>query len=205
LFQEVPQAVALVPILERAQRLGFLGREPVENHIAHALRYRVPAVGQSAKAMDIGSGGGVPGLVLAVLLPHIQWTFLDAMAKRCQFLRESIVELDLSDRVEVVEGRAEELGRLPQFRLQFDVVTARSFGAPAVLAECASPFLRVGGHVVVSEPPTNEDRWPSAGLAQLGLTRLPYEDPSVAILFHDRACDERFPRRTGVPAKRPIF
>lgn len=205
LVLEVPEAAVLVPILERAQQLGFLGREPVENHLSHAMRYRVPAVEQSSMAMDIGSGGGVPGLVLAVLLPHVRWAFLDAMAKRCAFLRESVAALGLGARVEIVEGRAEELGRLPQFRGSFDVVTARSFGAPAVLAECAAPFLRVGGAVVVSEPPSPDDRWPAEGLAQLHLVRLPYADDSVAILEQVELCDDRYPRRVGVPSKRPLF
>lgn len=195
----------LVPILERAQRLGFLGPEPVSNHVEHALRYRVPVVESAGLAMDIGSGGGVPGLVLAVLLPHVRWVFLDAMAKRCAFLAESVAELGLGSRVEIEEGRAEELGRLPRLRSQFDVVTARSFGAPAVLAECASPFLRLGGHIVVSEPPDGSDRWTDEGLAILGLRRLPYEDSSVAVLEQFLELDDRYPRRVGMPAKRPLF
>jgi 16S rRNA (guanine527-N7)-methyltransferase len=195
----------LVPILERAQRLGFLGREPVENHIAHALRYRVPMVESSSRALDIGSGGGVPGLVLAVLLPRVEWSFLDAMAKRCAFLRESVVELGLEDRVSVLEGRAEELGRLPRLRSSFDVVTARSFGAPAVLAECAAPFLRVGGFVVVSEPPGSAERWDSPLLSVLGLQRAEFHGASIAVLQQVEACGDRYPRRTGVPAKRPLF
>jgi 16S rRNA (guanine527-N7)-methyltransferase len=201
----VPEAAVLVPVLERAQRLGFLGREPVENHIAHAMRFRVPALEQSSLALDIGSGGGVPGLVLAVLAPHVQWRFLDAMAKRCAFLRECVVELGLGARAEVLEGRAEELGRADELRGQFDVVTARSFGAPAVLAECAAPFLRLDGHLVVSEPPDVGDRWPSEGLSKLGLRRVLLADPSIALLRQVSSLEDRFPRRVGLPAKRPLF
>jgi 16S rRNA (guanine527-N7)-methyltransferase len=155
--------------------------------------------------MDIGSGGGVPGVVLAVLLPRLRWVFLDAMAKRCAFLREVVEELGLAQRVDVAEGRAEELGRLDDYRSMFDVVTARSFGAPSVLAECAAPFLKLGGCIVVSEPPSTEDRWPIAGLDLLGLRRQVGEDDSVAILELHRRLDDRFPRRVGMPAKRPLF
>lgn len=199
------ELLALVPILERAQQLGFLGREPVENHLAHARRYGIPTVAMSATAMDIGSGGGIPGLALALLYPTISWTLLDVMAKRCVFLRESVARLELQDRVVVLEGRAEELGRLPQFRFGFDVITARAFGAPAVVAECASPFLRVGGSLVVSEPPENRHRWPADGLALLGLRLVISDDPSLAILRQVEQCPEKYPRRVGLPSKRPLF
>lgn len=154
--------------------------------------------------MDIGSGGGVPGLALALLYPTVMWTLLDAMAKRCAFLREAVAELELSS-VSVLEGRAEELGRLPHFRGSFDVVTARSFGAPAVLVECASPFLRVGGHIVVSEPPDSGDRWPDVGLSLVGLSKVTPPWPSIAVLRQSSLCGDAYPRRAGLPAKRPLF
>lgn len=195
----------LVPILERARQFGFLGQEPVVNHIDHARRYCVPEVASSSRALDLGSGGGLPGLVLALHYPAISWVLMDAMAKRCAFLRGAVDELGLGDRVSVAEGRAEELGRLPQLRSSFDVVTARSFGAPAVLAECASPFLKVGGHIVVSEPPAGDIRWPTDGLGELGLQKVSEKGSPVAVLRQVTLCSDRFPRRVGVPAKRPLF
>lgn len=111
--------------------------------------------------------------------------------------------------------RAEEAGRDPELRATFDLVTARGFGPPAVVAECAAPFLRPGGLLVVSEPPAGEAaRWPAAGLAPLGLEPV---GPPLTLevgsgqtgtyqVLHQRiACPERWPRRTGIPAKRPLF
>jgi len=92
------------------------------------------------------------------------------------------------------------------------VVTARSFGPPAVVAECAAPLLRTGGWLVVSEPPDQSDeeaarRWPAEPLAQLGLR--PGERLQAAfdyrVLSQAEPCPERFPRRNGVPARRPLF
>ena len=93
----------------------------------------------------------------------------------------------------------------------FEVVVARSFGAPAVTAECSAPFLATGGIIVVSEPPdTNQgERWPVEGLGELGLR------PAGSFRFRDRfsyqilekiaETPERYPRRVGIPAKRPLF
>lgn len=133
---------------------------------------------------------------------------LDSQVRRTDFLHRAIDRLDLADRVTVIRARAEEAGRSPALRGGFDLVVARSFGPPPVTAECAAPFLRVGGRLVVSEPPTREpSRWPADGLAPLGLrvaTWSPGPGAWVA-LTQMTPCPDRFPRRTGVPAKRPLY
>jgi 16S rRNA (guanine527-N7)-methyltransferase len=145
----------------------------------------------------------VPGLVLALRWPASTWTLVDAMERRCRFLSEAIEELGLASRVQVVQGRAEELGREPSLRGRFDVVTARSFGPPAVTAECAAPFLAAGGRLLVSEPPTEAVRWPDE-VALLGLA-VGARRGSIQVLIQTTLCPDRYPRRTGVPAKRPLF
>lgn len=117
--------------------------------------------------------------------------------------------LGLEARVAVVEARAEEAGRDPALRATFDLAVARAFGAPAVTAECGAPFLRVGGRLAVSEPPAPAAaRWPLSGLGQLGLSAAPpiaVGTVHLQVLEQRRPCPERFPRRTGVPSKRPLF
>jgi 16S rRNA (guanine527-N7)-methyltransferase len=159
------------------------------------------------RILDLGSGGGLPGLPLALAQPGTSWILLDGSTRRSEFLAEAVKELDLNDRVQVVAQRAEEAGRGP-LRGTVDLVFARSFGRPAVTAECGSPFLMVGGRMVVGEPPeASPDRWDDDGLAHLGLSLGPRQTtPSaVQLLLQDRPCPDRFPRRTGVPAKRPLF
>ena len=95
----------------------------------------------------------------------------------------------------------------------FDGALARSFGRPAVVAECAAPLLRVGGWLVVSEPPRTDaetdpgSRWPATELLQFGLepAELIHEDFEYRTLRQASPCPDRFPRRNGVPAKRPLF
>lgn len=161
------------------------------------------------RAADLGSGGGVPGLPLAVHFANCRWTLVESGARRAAFLREAVAALDLGGRVAVAEARAEVVGRGPEWRATFDLVVARGFGPPAVVAECAAPLLRVGGRAVVSEPPGGDpDRWPGDGLDVLGMTA----GPSVAaahatyqVLLQARPCPDRFPRPVGRPAKRPLF
>jgi 16S rRNA (guanine527-N7)-methyltransferase len=147
----------------------------------------------------------VPGLVLALGWPSSRWVLLDAGARRTAFLESAVGELDLAERVMVVADRAELAARDDALRGVFDLVVARSFGAPAVTAECAAGFLGVGGHLVVSEPPTEtSERWPAAGLAELGLRDQGRYGP-VRVLEQIEMVSDRFPRRVGIPTKRPLW
>ena len=92
------------------------------------------------------------------------------------------------------------------------MIVSRSFGAPPVVVECAAPLLRVGGRLVVSEPPRASEpvqggRWPAKGVAMVGM-EVESElsgPPALTVLRQLRACPARYPRRVGIPAKRPLF
>ncbi len=186
----------------------------LEDQLTHAEGFAA-AAGEhhalSGRWLDLGSGGGVPGLVLAVRLPAVPFTLVDAQLRRTQFLASSVLDLGVGDRVEIVRSRAETLGRDPAHRGTYSVVTSRSFGPAAVTAECAAPLLSVGGLLVVSEPPEGEPaaRWPAGQLAELGLEpvcRTRFADRfSYQVLLQAEVCPERYPRRVGVPTKRPLF
>lgn len=197
---------ALDAVLERSRALGFLGPGAIAEQRRHAEAFAALLPDDPAVAVDLGSGGGLPGLVLAEALPRTHWVLLDAMSKRTAFLSEVVQELGWQDRVEVVTGRAEELAG--DRRGTADVVVARGFGPPAVTAECGAPLLRAGGILVVSEPPgSTGTRWPAEGLAELGLTldTVVAGPPAFARFRATAVCPARYPRRTGVPAKRPLF
>lgn len=199
---------SLEAVLAEAQRRGFVGPGPIEPHLAHARRFLDALVGEPLeRVLDLGSGAGLPGLVLALELPAVTWVLLDANQRRAAFLRDAVARLGLGDRVVVWEERAELAGRAEDLRGRLDAVVARSFGAPAVVAECGAPFLRPGGVLVVSEPPDGDPaaRWPDAGLTTVGLARDPAAPTGVVRLRQLTPCPDRFPRRVGVPAKRHLF
>jgi len=192
-------------VLERARTLGVLGPGPVSDHVVHSEVFLEALRGRDGSVVDLGSGAGVPGLIIACARPDLTVTLIDSRMRRAALLEEAVEALALGDRVRVLGGRAEDLGRDPELRGQFDVATARSFGSPPVVAECGAPFLRVGGHLIVSEPPQTSPRWPADGLALVGLRPVPWEDRAVAVMEQVELCPEGFPRRNGLPAKRPLF
>jgi 16S rRNA (guanine527-N7)-methyltransferase len=200
------------PVLERSRALGFLGPGPVAAHVEHSLAIADLIGDPPSSFLDLGSGGGVPGLVLALRWERASGVLLDAMERRTTFLREAVADLGLEHRVSVVEGRAEMLAREPSLRGAFPLVVARGFAPPPVVAECAAGFLEPGGYLVVTEPPDEgEDassRWSAEALAQLGMVfegvqRSP--GTGIASLLMVDSADERWPRRVGIPAKRPLW
>lgn len=195
----------LLDQLERARELGFLGPGPVADHIQHASGYLVALEGISGTVVDLGSGGGVPGLIIGVARSGLSLVLVEAGTRRCRFLEAAVAALDLD--ASVVEGRAEVVGR-GELRGRAQAVVARSFGSPAATAECAAPLLGPGGLLVVSEPPEpSPDRWPAAGLSQLGLVLGPRSagSPVMQSLYQRSPCPPTYPRRDGLPAKRPLF
>ena len=153
--------------------------------------------------------------MLATIFELASVVLLDAQRRRCEFLEEAVAGLDLGDRCRIAVGRAEELARDRSLRGGFDLVTARSFGPPATTAECAVGFLAPGGQLVVTEPPLGSlraidgsGRWPSEGLSSLGFgsAELLYRGETTAarITLIDPV-SEQWPRRVGVPSKRPLW
>jgi 16S rRNA (guanine527-N7)-methyltransferase len=205
------EAGPLVEVLDEARRLGFLGPGPVEDHLQHSLGFvSAGTLGAHGVVIDLGSGGGVPGLVLALAWPESSVMLLDANERRTGFLLDAVERLGLaSPRVEVVRDRAEVTGRQHRWRGRADLVVARAFGPPAVVAECAAPLLAQDGRLVVSEPPEGgHQRWPQEGLSILGLAAgAPerHEGRWYRVLAQRAPCPDRFPRRAGVPRKRPLF
>lgn len=200
--------MTLSEVLKEARELGLLGKGPIEAHVSHAEGFARAFIERPSRVLDLGSGGGIPGLVLARAWVGSNFTLLDSTRRSSEFLSLAVDRLGIDDRVAVLTGRAEILGRDQRLRGYFDAVVARSFGPPAVVSECASPFLEPGGLLVVSEPPDElAGRWPAGPLGSLGLA----DDgamsgyPRLRRLLQIEPCPDRFPRRTGVPAKRPLW
>lgn len=155
-------------MLEESQRLGFLGERDITDVIEHARSFVAALDGVSGTVIDLGSGGGIPGVVIAHDRPDLRLILIDRRAKRTDFLDRMIRRLDWSDRVSVVCADVEEFIDVAP---GIDVAVARGFGPPISTLTLAARLVRPGGRVIISEPP-NGERWPENVVSELGVSRL---------------------------------
>ncbi|MEX2626791.1 MAG: RsmG family class I SAM-dependent methyltransferase [Ilumatobacteraceae bacterium] len=158
----------LLETLRLAQRLGVLGPVGVDDVVAHG-RWYVSALAETrGRVVDLGSGAGVPGLVIARARTDLRVTLVDRRSKRTDLLERAVRRLGLDDRVEV---RCEDVTRtIERDAAGFDAVTARLFGPAAWALEVGARLRAPGGIVVISEPPDG-DRWDPAVVAGHGVRR----------------------------------
>ena len=161
---------ALLAALADIRRRGAIGESSLDAAIEHADQFVAALPTEVQRLADLGSGGGLPGLVIAVRRPALAITFVERRRSRADLLQRAVRALRL-EQVVVFSGDVRDLAAT-QAR-SFDVVTARSFAAAPVTARWAGELLITGGVLVVSEPPTPDDeRWPPSVLAAAGLTDL---------------------------------
>lgn len=170
----------------------------------------LPAPG--GRVIDIGTGGGVPGLVLAVARPDLQFTLTDSASRKTAWVQECVQALGL-DNVQVRTARLELLGREPETREQYDAVTAKALATLAVLLELALPLLKVGGTLIAYKGPAFDGEVSSAKKALKLLHaqvvrrreyRLGDKSYLIAEVVKNAATPNRYPRRDGVPQKTPL-
>lgn len=191
--------------------------EAAEKHyldslLALPLLERLAASG--AQLADLGSGGGFPGLPLAICRPDINFTLIEATGKKCDFLEHCASELGLNN-VTVLKLRAEEAGREPDLRQSFDIVTARALAPLNVLLEYGLPLLKVGGRLLAYKGANVRQELEEAAhaLAELGGEALElhqYRLPNsgemrlIAEIEMVKKIGQKYPRRPGMPSKRPL-
>ena len=163
---------------------------------------------------DVGSGAGFPGVPVKILFPDIRLTLIDSTAKRTRFLNALVNALGLEG-VNVHTGRSEELGHDATLREAFDMVVSRGVAALRVLAEYTLPFCRVGGQVVLQKKGDVKQElaeathaWDELGGGLIDVRPVPpdvLEGERVLVVVEKVApTPDKYPRRAGVPAKRPL-
>ena len=163
--------------------------------------------------IDIGSGGGLPGIPLAITQPHLKITLLETTGKKARYLQEVADQLGLSN-VTVVNDRAETAAHEPDKREQFDLATARAVGPLPVLLEFTMPFVRIGGAVLAIKGSKAEEELKEASHALevfrageiMLLETLPgLDDESVIIRIEkEKKTFKMYPRLPGIPKKEPL-
>lgn len=164
--------------------------------------------------IDVGSGAGFPGLPLKIILPDMQLTLLESVAKKTAFLEHLVASLNLHG-VTILVARAEEAGRQPDHREHYDVAVARAVAALRIASEYTLPFVKLGGLVILQKghyPAEEIAEMPNA-LGILGgklVQVLPVTVPNLeaarhlVVLQKRKPTPQQYPRRPGLPAKKPI-
>lgn len=175
---------ALAEALASSQRLGMLGDRPIAEVIEHAEAFVDALADTHGVVLDLGSGGGVPGLVIAARRPDLHVVLIDRRTTRTDHLRRLVARLSWRDRVEVITADTRDLpGKLPSA----DAAVARGFGPPESTLRAAASLVRPGGVLVVSEPPDPDpNRWRPELLESIGWEQTPSPNPRVAT-FHRRS------------------
>ncbi len=192
---------------ERAQAVHYLDSLSV-------LAVVPPALLRSGRLADVGSGAGLPGLALRIAVPSLRVTLVEATGKKADFLRGLPEALGLCG-IEVRSCRAETLGRDPEAREAFDFVTARGVAKMNTLAELTLPLCRIGGVVVAHKGAGAEAdaveaetaiRTLGGALREIRWVDVPGLDRRHALVVLDKVAPtpHRYPRRPGIPGKRPL-
>ena len=157
----------LLATLREGQRIGAIGPLAIDEAVEHSMRFVDALAEQAASVIDLGSGGGLPGLVIGWCRPDLSVTLVDRRSKRTDFLRRAVQRLRLDEHTVVITADVEDLGRLGTHAKAYDTVTARSFGPPDLTVRLALSLLAVGGEILVSDPP-GPARWPAVLASDLG-------------------------------------
>jgi len=179
------------------------------------LAWPPPIANAELRLIDIGTGAGIPGLPLKILFPDIKLALLDATAKKAAFLHHLKHKLGL-DNVEIIVGRAEEIAHLPQYREKFDLVFSRAVAPLPTLVELTLPFCTIGGSFIAQKKGDIDLEISQAtkAISQLGgslreAKRIELEEFTderrLIIIDKLSLTPQLYPRRPGIPAKRPLI
>jgi 16S rRNA (guanine527-N7)-methyltransferase len=167
-----------------------------------------------ARLIDVGTGAGFPGIPLKILLPSLQLALVESVGKKAEFCRHIATTLCL-DRVDVLQLRAEDVGQMPKHRERYDWAVARAVAGLPILVEFLLPLVRVGGGILAqkgesgpAETQASERaiRLLGGRLRQLVKVDLPgvTEERYLVIIDKVAATPPNYPRRVGIPAKKPL-
>lgn len=168
-----------------------------------------------SEVVDLGSGGGLPAIPLAIARPRIHWTLVESVGRKAAALQAIADALGLAN-VAVIAERAEVMGRDPRHRERYPMVTARACAPLPVLAELALPLLKIGGTLLAWKGPLSERddevRHGRVAIREVGGGGLAIVDPGLPALgghtfvtvAKQRSSPARFPRRPGEPSRRPL-
>lgn len=216
-WTQLRQYLELLQSWNKVMNLTAIEDEPgiIYKHFLDCFYYLSYAGARAEqRILDLGTGAGLPGIPLKILYPQAQVYLVDSLQKRLHFLQEVIQKLQLTN-IHLVHGRAEDLGKDPQYREKFDLVLSRAVAALPVLSEYCLPLVKVGGQFAAAKGPKAQEELAQAQKAidllggkvqKIHEYQLPYinEGRSIIIIEKVQATPKNYPRKAGIPAKRPL-
>jgi 16S rRNA (guanine527-N7)-methyltransferase len=209
----------LVAWNERINLTGITDYEAIQikhflDSLTIAQAYNFRGRGEGLKVIDVGTGAGLPGIPLKIVYPKMCLALLEATAGKTKFLEYLIGRLGLKD-VEIINGRAEDIARLPRYREKYGLVLSRAVAPLPALAELTIPFISIGGMFVAQKKGDIAGELESAGKAVEVLggrvketkpvkIEGPDDDRCLIVIEKIKETPEKYPRRNGMPEKRPI-
>ena len=204
---------------KRVNLTAITGYEDVQikhflDSLTVTLAWQQPITNADFRLIDVGTGAGVPGIPLKIMLPNIKLVLLEATAKKAAFLHHITHKLGL-DNVEIVVGRAEEVAHLTKYRERFDMVLSRGVATLPTLVELTLPFCAIGGSFIAQKKGAigTEISQAARAISLLGgnlkeVRRVDLEEFTderrLVIINKVSPTPGRYPRRPGIPAKRPL-
>lgn len=173
-----------------------------------------PELFKKARICDVGAGAGFPSIPIKILVPEMQLAIVDSLNKRLKFLADLTADLDWGQ-VELVHGRAEDIGQNVKYREKFDLVTARAVANMATLSEYCLPLVKEGGKFLALKGPKAESELADAQKAitvlggQVAATknlRLPESDEERTLILLNKVkqTPKKYPRQAGTPSRKPL-
>ena len=194
-------------LLEANRRFNLTGAKTAEQLAPHIVDSLSVALYVRGPYVDIGSGGGLPAIPLAIVT-GAEVTLIESVVKKTVFLKAALADLGLSGRV--IPERAEHVAQDPEFRERFQSGTARAVSSPSTVAELLVPFLALGGRAILQRgafPQSERDALADAAMmlgARVSEERELEGDRRIVLLEKTEPTPQRFPRRAGIPEKRPL-
>lgn len=177
---------------------------------------KTPDKKKPLRIIDVGTGAGFPGLVLAILYPDLSVTLMDSLNKRISFLEDTVKKAKIMN-VTCIHARAEELARNKEHREQYDLAVSRAVANLSTLSEYCLPFVKVGGSFVAYKSEKIEEELPAGekALKILGGKIAKKDDftiteggeevrRSLVLIRKEKQTPKAYPRKAGTPAKEPL-
>ena len=172
----------------------------------------MPEISMAERILDLGTGGGFPGLPLAIACPEKQFYLLDSVAKKLKVVAIAADELGLEN-VDVLNARAEDLAKWPAYRETFDLVVSRAVANMSTLSEYCLPFVKIGGYFIAYKTVSAAEEIEKAdnAIRTLGGTLVRTEPAGneedghvLVVVKKERITPKKYPRKAGLPSKQPL-